>query len=263
MTRLTRFERGGAFVPFLMLGDPDPSSCRALLDEVVASGADALELGIPFSDPVADGPTIQAAARRALRHGVTPGLCFDLIEDLRTRHPEIPVGLLVYANLVLARGMDDFYARAGRAGVDGVLVADVPAREGEPFARAARSSGVDPVFIAAPNTPAPVLRRIAELGGGFTYVVARRGVTGVRNEAVMPPAELFRALTEVHAPPAVVGFGISEPEHVRSALALGAAGAISGSAVIQRIERLRRDPAMCRDEVGGFVRRMKDATLAE
>lgn len=260
MTRLDRFQQGGAFVPFLMVGDPDLEMSAELLDVAVRSGADALELGIPFSDPVADGRTIQAAARRALETGVTPGACFDLIEGLRARHPDVPVGLLVYANLVLGRGADVFYRRAAEAGVDGVLVADVPSREGAPFADVARKHGIDPVFIAAPNTPSPVLRRIAKLGGGFTYVVARRGVTGVRNTAVMPEARLFEALMEVQAPPPVVGFGISEPEHVRAALALGAKGAISGSAVIQRIEANRTDPSACLESVGRFVQQMKAAT---
>lgn len=261
MTRLSRFERGGAFVPFLMVGDPDLDVSAELLDAAVASGADALELGIPFSDPVADGPTIQAAARRALERGVTPGACFELIEDFRGRHPDVPVGLLVYANLVVGQGMDAFYGRAAQAGVDGVLVADVPSREGVPFSECALHHGIDPVFIAAPDSPPAVLRRIAELGRGFTYVVARRGVTGVRRTVAMPEAELFRALADLGAPPAVVGFGISEPDHVRAALARGARGAISGSAVIQRIEARLPDRTACRDALSRFVREMKSATV--
>lgn len=260
MTRLVRFEQGRAFVPFLMLGDPDLETSRDLLDIAVQSGADALELGIPFSDPVADGPTIQAAARRALDVGVTPAGCFDLLEDFRNKHADVPVGLLVYANLVLGRGIDRFYARASRAGVDGVLVADVPTQEGQPFADAAQAQGVDPVFIAAPNSPPAVLRDIARLGRGFTYVVARRGVTGVRADAPLPKAELFESLVQVKAPPAVVGFGISQPEHVRAALGLGASGVISGSAVIRRIEEHRADRVRCRQEVGDFVSKMKAAT---
>ncbi len=165
--RLSRIGEG-AFGAFVMLGDPDLDRSAALLDALVEAGADMLEVGIPFSDPVADGPTIQAAATRALARGVTPPACFELLGAFRQRHRDMPVGILTYANLVVARGRDAFYRAAAEAGVDSVLVADVPAREAEPFVEAARTHAVDPVLIAAPNTPEPVLQRVAALGSGYT-----------------------------------------------------------------------------------------------
>jgi tryptophan synthase alpha chain len=212
-----------------------------------------IEVGIPFSDPVADGPVIQAAAVRALENGTTPADCFALLTHFRARHPDVPVGILTYANLVVARGRDDFYARCAAAGVDSVLVADVPLLEAAPYAEAARAHGVEPVLIAAANTPPHRLRDIARLGGGYTYCVARAGVTGADQEVHFDHEEMLATLRAAGAPPPVFGFGISRPDHVRAALAAGAAGVISGSAVVERVAR--------GEDVTGFVREMKAATL--
>ena len=189
----------GAFGAFLMLGDPDFAASAALLDAVVEGGADMVEVGIPFSDPVADGPVIQAAAVRALGGGATPADCFALLKAFRARHPEVPVGILTYANLVLARGRDAFYRAAAEAGVDSVLVADVPFMEAAPFVAAAGAAGVDPVLIAAPNTPAGTLAGIARAGRGYTYCVARAGVTGADAEVRFDAEMLARLDRDVLA----------------------------------------------------------------
>ncbi|MBA3834665.1 MAG: tryptophan synthase subunit alpha, partial [Sphingomonas sp.] len=168
----------GAFGGFAMLGDPDLETSAALLDTLAAGGADMIEVGIPFSDPVADGPVIQAAAKRALEAGVRVADCFDLISGFRERHGDIPIGMLTYANLVVARGREHFFARAAQAGADSLLVADLPAREAEPWSKGMREVGLEPVLIAATNTPPDTLRTIARLGSGYTYCVTRVGVTG-------------------------------------------------------------------------------------
>lgn len=236
----------GAFGAFVMLGDPEAPP----LDELVDAGADMLELGIPFSDPIADGPVIQAAAARALARGWSARHSFELLAEFRLRHPSVPVGLLTYANLVIARGLDAFYRAAAEAGVDSVLVADVPVIEAAPFAAAARAHGVAPVLIAAANTPPARLRQIASMGEGYTYCVARAGVTGAE-EARFDHFVMLGTLRAAGAPPPVFGFGISTPGHVRAALAAGAAGVICGSAIV---ERGRHAPA--------FIREMKAATRA-
>lgn len=258
----TLFERlarpgEGAFGAFLMLGDPDLGSSAALLDAVAEGGADMLEVGIPFSDPVADGPVIQAAAGRALRSNTRVGDCFELLAGFRKRHSEIPAGILTYANLVVARGVDRFCADAASAGVDSLLIADVPVIEAEPFAKAARTAGLDFVMIAAPNTPTATLERIGQLASGYTYCVARAGVTGTRDQLELNHEELFRKLRGLGAPPPVLGFGISTPEHVRQALDAGAAGVIAGSALVDLATRSAAAPAA----VGELVRSMKQATL--
>ena len=246
-----------AFGAFAMLGDPDLATSAAVLDALVEGGADMIEVGIPFSDPVADGPVIQAAAERALAGGATPEKCFRLLAAFRKRHPDVPVGILTYANLVLARGRDAFYRTAAGAGVDSVLVADVPALEAPPFVEAARAHGVAPVLIAARNTPAATLRRIASLGDGYTYCVVRAGVTGADDEAVFDHRAMLETLANNLAPPPVFGFGISKPGHVAAALGAGAAGVISGSAIVALVEANRSEPA---PPLRAFAAAMKAAT---
>lgn len=244
----------GVLGAFVMLGDPDLATSAVILDRLVEAGADMLEVGIPFSDPVADGPVIQAAATRALAAGVTPGDCFALLADFRRRRPEVPVGILTYANLVVARGQKEFFRRAAEAGVDSVLIADVPVIEAAPFAAAARTEGVEPVLIAAANTPPERLAEISRLGGGYTYCLARAGVTGAETEARFDQQPMLAALAKAGAPPPVLGFGISTPGHVRAALDAGAAGVISGSAIVDLIARDGLD------ELGAFVAAMKAST---
>jgi tryptophan synthase alpha chain len=249
-------ERGeGAFGAYLMLGDPDPAASAAYLDALVEGGADMVELGIPFSDPVADGPVIQAAAVRALAAGVRTADCLTMIADFRVRHPKVPVGILTYANIVAARGIERFAAELAEAGADSLLVADVPTLEAQPYFDAARKAGIDLVMIAAPNTPLPTLERIAALSSGYTYCVARKGVTGADRAMELDHGALFDALARAGAPPPVLGFGISTPDHVRQGLASGAAGVISGSAVVQHMES--GQPI---DELRAFVATMKSAT---
>jgi tryptophan synthase alpha chain len=239
----------GAFGAFLMLGDPDIDTSARLLDAVVEGGADTVEVGIPFSDPVADGLVIQAAARRALTAGVNVDDCLDLICGFRRRHPNVPVGILTYANIVVARA--GFMRDAAEAGADSLLIADVPALEAEPFTREMEQAGLDPVLIAAANTPDTTLRRIAELSKAYTYCVSRVGITGTHATGEFD-SELIRRLRNVGAPPPIFGFGISESEHVRKALKAGAAGVICGSAIV--------DSAARNEDVTLLVRILKAAT---
>ncbi|MFH0256868.1 tryptophan synthase subunit alpha [Vibrio rumoiensis] len=250
----------GAFVPFVTIGDPNPDQSLAIIQTLVDAGADALELGFPFSDPSADGPTIQGANIRALQAETTPAICFELISKIRAQHPDTPIGLLVYANLVYVRGLDDFYARCQQAGVDSVLVADVPTGESAPFVKAAKAHGVHPIFIAPPNGSTETLEQVANLGGGYTYLLSRAGVTGTETKAGMPVHELLDRLNQFNAPPAILGFGISEPAQVSEAIKAGAAGAISGSAVVKIIENNLDQPDIMLTKLSEFVKAMKSAT---
>ncbi|MDC9592363.1 tryptophan synthase subunit alpha [Xenorhabdus sp. IM139775] len=250
----------GAFVPFVTLGDPHPELSLEIIDTLIAGGADALELGIPFSDPLADGPTIQNANLRALSSKVTPALCFDLLAKVRAKHPDTPIGLLVYANLVFHNGIDEFYRRSQEAGVDSVLIADVPLSESSPFRSAAIKHDIAPIFICPPNADDNLLREIASFGRGYTYLLSRAGVTGSENRAKQPLNHLVNKLKEYHAAPALQGFGISEPEQVTTALNSGAAGAISGSAIVKIIEDNLHQPKIMLERLIDFVRAMKSAT---
>jgi len=240
----------GAFGAFLMLGDPDLATSAALLDAVVEGGADMVEVGIPFSDPVADGPVIQAAAQRALAAGVRVADCFGLIAGFRARYPAIPLGILTYANIVVARG--GFMAEAAVAGADSLLIADVPTLEADPFVGRMVQAGIDPVLIAAANTPDAALTRVASLSKAYTYCVSRAGITGTHQGGEFDRG-LVERLLRFGAPPPIFGFGISTPEHVRAALDAGAAGVICGSAIV--------DLAARGGDVVTFVHLLKAATL--
>ena len=242
----------GAFIPFLMLGDPDPSRSLAAVRALARAGADAIELGLPFSDPIADGPVIQAAATRALAAGVHRSDCWKIVSSVRAEFPGLPIGLLVYANLVCHRDPAAFYSEAAAAGVDSVLVADLPILEAGPVAAAAREHGVSPVFIAPPNADPARLRAIAAAGEAYTYVTSREGVTGADQRLRRDLSGMIATLRELGAPPPVLGFGIANPDQVRAALAMGAAGAISGSAVVKLVAE--------GGDLEGFVREMKQAT---
>lgn len=248
----------GAFIPFTVLGYPDRARCREHL-ELLAAHADALELGIPFSDPTADGPTIQRADQAALAAGATPEGCLALLAEFRSHHPELPIGLLVYANLAVHRGVPRFYEDLARAGADSALVVDVPMEEAPPFAAAARQAGVAPVFIAPPGAAPEVLARIASLGAGYTYVLARAGVTGAEVAGSGPQDDLLARLAAAGAPPPVLGFGMSTPEHVRDGIRAGAAGVISGSAVVERL-RAWDEGIRSRERIAAWLAQMQGAT---
>ncbi|TKU17061.1 tryptophan synthase subunit alpha, partial [Citrobacter sp. wls826] len=243
----------GAFVPFVTLGDPSVEQSLKIIDTLIDAGADALELGIPFSDPLADGPTIQEATLRAFAAGVTPSQCFEMLALIRQKHPTIPIGLLMYANLVFSKGIDEFYAQCEKVGVDSVLVADVPVEESAPFRAAALRHNIAPIFICPPNADEELLRQIASHGRGYTYLLSRAGVTGAENRAALPLHHLVEKLKAYDAPPSLQGFGISAPEQVTGAIDAGAAGAISGSAIVKIIEKNVAAPEQMLAELKSFV----------
>ncbi len=250
----------GAFIPFVTIGDPNAEQSFEVIKTLIDSGADALELGIPFSDPSADGVTIQMAALRAINAGTTTDTCIEILTKVREYAPSIPIGLLLYGNLIFARGLDKFYADMAEAGVDSVLIADLPIRECEPFREAALKHGIAPIFIAPPNASDETFQKVAEYGAGYTYVLSRAGVTGTETKASMPANTLINALTKYQAAPPVLGFGISAPEQVKEALVAGAAGAISGSAVVKIIENNLNNFSAMNTELSRFVSDMKAAT---
>ena len=267
----------GAFVPFVMLGDPTPEMSEEVVEALIDGGADALELGAPFSDPVADGPTIQRAHIRALEAGTGFADTLAVVARVRARHPEIPIGMLIYGNVPFSVGPRDFYAECARAGVDSVLLADVPVREGGAFSAAAAAAGVDAVYIAPPSADAQTLDAVAASSRGYVYAVSRAGVTGTEHAASTAglAASVARLRADASAP-VMLGFGISRPDQVAEAIAAGADGAISGSATVKIVEAhapalaaaagpdgdpaaLAAAVAAMRAELGDFVAAMKAA----
>ncbi|TDF42413.1 tryptophan synthase subunit alpha [Alteromonadaceae bacterium M269] len=250
----------GAFVPFVTVGDPDQETSISIMQCLIDNGADALELGIPYSDPIADGPTIQHASIRALSSGATPDTCFDAIAQIRKDNPDMPIGLLLYSNLVMVKGLESFYQQAADAGVDSILVADVPLREAEPFIEVANKTGIKQILIAPPNATDETFAAIGEKSQGYTYLLGRAGVTGAETAVEIPADELISKLKQHKVAPPLLGFGISKPQQVKDAIAAGAAGAISGSATVNIIaENLDNKDVMLKN-LGNFVQEMKAAT---
>ena len=213
----------GAFVPFLMLGDPTPEDALEIVRTVVEAGADALELGVPFSDPVADGPTIQKSHIRALDGGVTVNDALDQIRTIRAEFPDLPIGMLIYGNVPFTRGLDKFYREFAEAGADSILLPDVPVREGEPFIAAAEAAGIDPIFIAPAQAAEKTLEGVAAHSRGYIYAISRDGVTGTERESsVTGLAEVdnvtFAAPIWLAFHPGVVADAIAAgvPVHLRS-----------------------------------------------
>lgn len=250
----------GAFVPFVTLGDPNIELSEKIIESLIAGGADALELGMPFSDPVADGPVIQAANFRALASNVTIAACFELLSRIRARHPNLPIGLLVYCNLVHANSVEAFYKRCNEAGVDSVLIADVPTREAIKFRASAQKENIQSVYICPPDASPELRKTVAQMSEGYIYLLSRAGVTGAGDSLQTPATEAIDELQQANGAPALLGFGISQPAHVRAAIQSGAKGAISGSAVVKIIEKNLGDEHSTLEELKTFVHQMKDAT---
>ena len=249
-----------ALVPFVVVGDPDYVTSLDIVKTIIRSGADILELGFTFSEPIADGPTIQAAGIRALGSGINVDKSFDFIRLIRGFDDTIPIGILIYANLVFQRGIDIFYEDAAKAGIDSVLIADLPIEEALPYVKAARKNKVDTVFIVSPLTSNERLMAIIEKVKGFVYVVSRLGVTGARQDLQGSTLDLLKRIRPQTRLPLCVGFGISRPEHVKYVVDAGADGAIVGSAIVKIIENNLNNKKLMLNHIGSFVKELKQAT---
>ncbi len=243
-----------ALIPFITAGDPDLATTRGLALEMAARGADILELGIPFSDPLADGPTIQASSNRAIKNGVHLEDVLRLAGELR-RETDIPLILMGYYNPILQYGLERTAREAAAMGVDGFIIPDLPAEEAEAWRRVAMAQGLAPVFLAAPTSGPERLKKLGRLTRGFLYYVSVTGITGARTE--LPP-ELVGELQDLRRLvdcPVAVGFGIADPDQVRM-LAPHVDGVVVGSAIVQRVARLRGRELL--EEVGTFVASLKE-----
>lgn len=249
-----RDQKKAALIPFLMLGDPDPDTSFQHICAVLEAGADGLELGLPYSDPVADGPTIVQAANRALAAGVTTQNALTIIARVRTRFPDVPIGVLVYANLVYAQGVEAFFQMAKSVGVDSILVPDVPLREADVLVDAGKKHDIDTVFILPPNANESVARVVAQKSQGYVYLLSRAGVTGTETSAGMPLDHLLQLLRKHQSAPPILGFGISTPEQVKAAVADGAAGVIVGSALVNKTTQCNIE------QLKAFIAELKAAT---
>lgn len=230
-----RAERRKAFIAYITAGDPDLGSTKKLALALEGAGVDILEIGIPFSDPIADGPTIQAASYRSLMRKTTVRKILVMVESLRSE-TEMPIVFMTYYNPILRYGLEAFFARCRKAGVDGVIVPDLPCEEAAELVKIARSSGVATIFLAAPTSDGRRIRRIAQNSRGFIYYVSLTGVTGARRDLPRDIGSKIKALRAVTGRPIAVGFGVSDAKQARAVARL-ADGVIVGSAIVKIIEK--------------------------
>lgn len=247
-----------ALVPYVMAGDPAPDETVALMQAMVEAGADMIELGVPFSDPMADGPVIQKAAERALAGGMSLHRVLDIVQRFRRSDESTPVILMGYLNPVERMGYERFVAAAGQAGVDGVLTVDLPPEEAESLVHELRSADIDPIFLLSPTTTESRMRAVCEAASGFVYYVSLKGVTGAATLDVSEVGERLQAIRKVTELPVGVGFGISDaPTAARMAAVADAV--VVGSALVRRMAAHGDDPAQMRREVAGLLAQMRQA----
>ena len=253
--------REGALVAYLTGGDPDPKTFLANSTALIEGGADIVEIGIPFSDPIADGPVIQASSMRALSNGTTPLGILNMIRELSTQFP-VPFVVLSYYNPILAMGLDRFLQKARESGVDGIVVPDLPVEESEEFRNLSLKHNVDNIYLAAPNTSRTRLRTVLDKSKGFLYLVSLYGVTGPRDSLSPQALEAVRAVKSLARGkiPVSAGFGISQPEHVSAVIQSGADGAIVGSALVRIVENHLDDPSEAETQLKKTVQSLKEAT---
>lgn len=249
-------QKRAALIPFFVIGDPDVDTSLAVVQAAVDAGADILELGIPFSDPIADGPTIQKADVRAMRSGMNVRKALDFIRRIKA-YKDVPIGLLMYYNLVRHYGLDAFFKDFHEAGVNSVLVADLSIDDADEVAGPAAATGLDTVFMVTPNTHPERIKRIASRTTGFIYTVSLLGVTGSRETLSDTVEELVRRLKDVADVPVCVGFGVSKPKHAQSIARAGADGVIIGSRLVGMIEDHLGRPQEAVAEIGQFLQQVK------
>jgi tryptophan synthase alpha chain len=245
-----------ALIPYITAGDPHPSLTVPLMRGLVEAGSDIIELGVPFSDPMADGPVIQRAGERALKHGVGLSNVLSMVKDFRKGDTATPIVLMGYANPIEAMGVEKFVAAANTAGVDGVIVVDYPPEECEQFAAMAKKAGIDPIFLLAPTSTDKRIEQVGRVGSGFLYYVSLRGVTGAANlefSEVSKRIPTIRAATRL---PIGVGFGIRDAESAKR-VAQSADAVVIGSRIIQEIEAGSADGAVAR--VKAFLKPIRQA----
>jgi tryptophan synthase alpha chain len=247
-----------AVIPFFVIGDPDYKTSLAIVKTAIDAGADVLELGIPFSDPIADGPTIQKADVRSLKHGMTVKKALEFIKEIK-KHKDIPIGLLMYYNLVYQYGTEKFFRDFHKAGVNSVLVADLSIDDADEIIGPAEQAGLDTVFMVTPNTGRQRLKLIASKTTGFIYAVSLLGVTGARSKLSGSVKELVSRIKKETSVPVCVGFGISRPEHAAEVAKAGADGVIIGSKIVGLIEENLKNKKKCLSEISKFIQKVKSA----
>ncbi len=254
-------QKAAALIAYVMAGDPTPQATLQIADALVKGGIDILELGLPFSDPIADGPTIQAASTRALQAETTPRKVLELAAQIKQKH-NLPVIIMTYYNPVFRMGLDAFFCAAKESNVDGTIIPDLPLEEAQDYRDAATKYGVDTIFLVAPSTSERRMKQMVAASSGFVYLVSRLGVTGAQSTLDAATVTLVKKVQTFTAGkvPLAVGFGVSKPEHVKALVAAGADGVIVGSAFVNIISQDQQDLGKMLAALEGAAANLKAAT---
>ncbi|CAL4321874.1 Tryptophan synthase alpha chain [Buchnera aphidicola (Eriosoma lanigerum)] len=250
----------GCFVPFIILGDPTIEISLKIVDILIENGADALELGIPFSDPMADGPIIQNANLRAFKNGITINKCFEMLHIIRTKYSNIPIGLLLYANLAYQMGINQFYKLCKNIEIDSVLFPDVPIQEYSNFLQGSETYNVSPIFMCPPNADDIYLKKLGMHDTSYVYLLSRSGVTGIHNHSNIILNKLVQKCKKIISLPLLQGFGINSPTQIKNILHSGVEGIICGSAIIKIIENYYLNLKKMFNQLKNFIFLLKEST---
>lgn len=266
MSRITevfaelRDRNEGALIPYLTVGDPSPKKTPRFVSALIDGGADIVELGIPFSDPIADGPTIQSAVSRSLASGSKPSDAFEIARDVHEKY-DTPLVLMTYFNPVFRYGVSKFVDLARKSGISGLIVPDLPVEESEEYKSTCDSAGIDTILLASPSTDPKRLERILSQTSGYLYLVSLYGVTGIRRTVSESALKLVARYKDIVSGkvPLAAGFGISRPQHVKEVINAGADGAIVGSAFVRIVEENSHNSARAAEKLKGLAKAMKRA----
>jgi len=253
-------KREGALICYVVAGYPDARTSNQIINALVKGGADIIEIGIPFSDPIADGPTIQAASNMALSKGMTPKKALQLVRGVRKQHPSLPLVAMTYSNILIRAGVEKFMTQSKQCGLDGFILPDMPVEEGDIYSSTASKLNLATIFLVSPNTPKARLLKLVASTSGFLYIVSVYGITGARNSFQKYTLNTIRAVKQVAGAkvPVAVGFGISRPAQAKSMITAGAEAIIVGSAIINKISNPSGNKMLLPD-LQNFARSMKNA----
>ncbi|AAO26984.1 tryptophan synthase alpha chain [Buchnera aphidicola str. Bp (Baizongia pistaciae)] len=251
----------GCYIPFVVLGDPSIEISLEIIYSLIKNGADGLELGIPFSDPLADGPIIQQANLRAFSANITLTKCFEMLFKIRTHNPKIPIGILIYANLIFKLGIQKFYSICSKIDIDSVLIADVPIEESFEFEQHSIKNNIDSIFVCPPDASKNFLKKLSKHSTGYIYLLSRSGVTGIDMKITPPLKNFVKELKKLTSIPIIQGFGISNENQIKNIILSGVSGVICGSVIIQIIANNLNNKKIMLKKIKKLSNRFKKATI--
>ncbi|WP_343154960.1 tryptophan synthase subunit alpha [Buchnera aphidicola (Pseudoregma panicola)] len=248
------------FIPFIMLGDPDFKTSLTIIKNIIKSGADAIEVGIPFSDPFGDGSIIQNSNLRAINSNITVSKCFKIIKILRKKYFKIPIGLLTYANIVFSNGIKNFYEKCRKVGLDSILIVDVPIEESNIFYKYSLKNKVSQIFLCPPNVENYILKKIIKMSSDYIYILSRPGVTGIFNDKIFNTKIISNKIKKISKIPLIQGFGIYSKNQIRNILKSKIDGVICGSIIVRQIEKYLGNKNKIVKKINNLIKIFKKST---